>query len=89
MEFDKSRVHRIVEYLKFINFDADYFDLVNSDIDDVLKKYGISICLTNQEKGEIFKELLHLVEENKFREIEKLVRKEINSMISKENCEVK
>lgn len=89
MEFDKVRVHKIIEYIKSSNFDADYIDLVYSDLDMILEKLEISVCLTNQEKSEILKSILNLVEENEFKEIERIFSGENNPFQSEINFGVK
>ena len=88
MELNKNRIHKIVEYLKSLKFDEDYFELINLGIDEILRKYGLSNNLTNQEKAEVFKELINFIEENEFNEIERVTKKERKSILSKTGSEV-
>jgi len=64
----KMKVHKIVEYLKLVDFYHDTFDIEDLGIEDVLMAYGGFGWLTDEELSVLKNELYRLAERNEFKE---------------------
>ena len=64
----KMKLHRLVEYLKSVEFYHDTVDLEDEGVRKVLGEYGIHDEWTTAELQELNKELYGLAEKNEFRE---------------------
>ena len=65
---NRKRIHRIVEYLKTVEFYHDTYDLADESTQGVLCAYGIYDIFSPEELRILQNELHALAEQNEFRE---------------------
>jgi len=70
------KLHRLIEFLKSVEFYHDTFDIAENGIREILYEYGIYDFLTKEELEVLRKELHDVAEQNEFREAVVLATKE-------------